>query len=81
MSEPPMMLSAPLAGGAVQTPEQLDADAASRTEFQGLGREAAVALAVKDFHIDRPSWTSPIDRPSWTSPLSITWPGTKMYRS
>ncbi len=34
-------------------------DAASRTAFRGLRREAAVSLAKRDFHVDEPEWTPP----------------------
>jgi len=57
---PPLLLSAlPFSGVASSSPEQLSVDAQSRTAFEGLGREAAVALAVQDFHVDRPVWAPP----------------------
>jgi hypothetical protein len=41
------------------SPEAVAEREASRTEFVGLGREASVALAEKDFGIDHPSWSPP----------------------
>jgi RHS repeat-associated protein len=43
----------------VLTPEQVARDEASRTAFRGLDRAGAVALAERDFHVDRPVWRSP----------------------
>jgi RHS repeat-associated protein len=41
------------------TPEQVKSDAASRTAFRGLGRDAVMSLAEQDFHVERPAWTPP----------------------
>ncbi len=41
------------------SPEAVAARVASRTQFDGLGRAAAVALAEKTFGIQHPSWTAP----------------------
>ncbi len=54
-----MSLQSPFSADAPPTAAQLNADAASRTRFQGLGRAGAISLARQDFHIERPSWTSP----------------------
>jgi RHS repeat-associated protein len=40
------------------TPQQVSADVASRTAYEGLGRGTAVALAKRDFHIETPVWTT-----------------------
>jgi RHS repeat-associated protein len=41
------------------SPEAVTERAVSRTEYEDVHREAAVALAEHDFGIGRPSWTSP----------------------
>ena len=46
-------------GSPVLLPEQLSTDAASRLAFAGLGGDAAVALAKRDFHIETPTWAAP----------------------
>jgi RHS repeat-associated protein len=55
----PMSLAAPFVPSAPPSAAQLDADAASRTEFRGLGRDAAISLAKQTFHIEQPAWTPP----------------------
>lgn len=52
----PMPFVAPFSGSSVPSAEQLSLDTQSRTEFERLGREAAVALAVQDFHVNSPAW-------------------------
>ena len=62
-TEPPpgttMALASPFQGEVVLSPEQVEADTQSRSAFTGLGREAAVVLAERSFHIETPSWTAP----------------------
>jgi RHS repeat-associated protein len=41
-------------------PEAVAEREISRTEYEGLGREGAVALAEQDFGIASPAWTSPV---------------------
>ncbi len=54
-----MALASPFQGEVVLSPEQVEADTQSRSAFTGLGREAAVVLAERSFHIETPSWTAP----------------------
>jgi YD repeat-containing protein len=50
-------LASPFAPLATLEAGQLQADAASRTVFRGMRREAALALAKHEFHIGEPTWT------------------------
>ncbi|MHB8241956.1 MAG: RHS repeat-associated core domain-containing protein [Solirubrobacteraceae bacterium] len=48
---------------APSVPQDPVAAAESRTAFRGLDRNAAVALATRTFHLDRPSWSTPGTEP------------------
>ena len=61
-SPPPptsMSLASPFSGTLALSSEQESIDAQSRTAYVGLGREAAVALAERLFHIEHPVWVAP----------------------
>jgi hypothetical protein len=55
----PVSFDAPFSAAPVLTSEEAGEDAASRTRFEGLASSEAVALAVRDFHVNRPSWSPP----------------------
>jgi YD repeat-containing protein len=54
-----MSLKSPFESAPPVSPEQLIADERSRTAFEGLGRQAALELAMRTFHVDHPTWTAP----------------------
>ena len=61
---PPMSLTSPVfSGPPVLSAEQLVADARSRREYAGLGRNAAVALAERVFGVGHPAWVAPGSEP------------------
>lgn len=56
---PSLLLGSPFQAAPVLAPQQVAADEASRSAFEGLGPEAAVSLAKQDFNIQQPVWTTP----------------------
>jgi RHS repeat-associated protein len=53
-----MSLDTPFSVTGPPSATQLAKDAESRTQFQGLGRTDAVALAARDFQVSRPTWSA-----------------------
>jgi YD repeat-containing protein len=60
---PLLLESSPFSGSAALSPAQENVDTQSRMAYTGLGREAAVALAERTFHIEQPVWTAPGSEP------------------
>ncbi|MHB8241067.1 MAG: hypothetical protein ACYDHN_03660 [Solirubrobacteraceae bacterium] len=59
MPEVPLSLKSLFAVPAPPTAGQLEADAASRTAYEHLGKAEAVSLAARTFQIARPVWQQP----------------------
>jgi RHS repeat-associated protein len=55
----PGSLESPFPRSSVPSPQEVAADAQSRTQFSSLNRAGAVALAKEKFSIEHPSWTPP----------------------
>jgi RHS repeat-associated protein len=60
-SLPRMSLESPFTPARVLTSAQLSADVSSRTAYEKLSGGAAVSLAMRDFHIQHPTWTAPAE--------------------